>query len=300
MTKKQKGLLLGLATYLFWAFLSLYWKLLSGVDAYSTFSYRIIWTVITMLIYMMVTRSGGRFSKELKNLAMDKLGFARALLASLLIALNWLTYIYAITNGYATQSSLGYYMMPLVSVLLALVFLKESLTPATSLAVIIASLGVVLLLIQTGQLPVIALVLAFSFGFYSLIKKGTKLSSDVALFFKAGVILTFVLIYLLFFNQESPLDYSLSENILLAMSGIVTAIPLLLYAEALKRAPLNLIGFIQYLNPTIQLLIALFVFKEDLSKEQLTGLIFIWIAIIVFVLRQVLLYNKQRKVGKDS
>lgn len=294
MTKTHKGLLLGVSAYLLWAFLSLYWKLLAGVNSYNTFSYRIIWTAVTMLIYMLVSRNRSRYTQELKELWLDRKQFYRAIAAAFLIAINWLTYIYAIANGHATESSLGYYMMPLVSVFLALVILKESLTPATSLAVLVAAVGVGVLVWQTGHLPLIALLLAFSFGFYGLLKKGTRLSSDVAMLFEADVILPFVLVYLLFFSHESLTDYSLAENILLALSGIITAIPLLLYAESLKLAPLNLVGFIQYLNPTIQLLIALMVFGEKLSLGQIYGLIFIWIAIGLFVIGQIVLLKRQK------
>jgi len=294
LTKTSKGLLLGVITYLLWAFLSLYWKLLAGVNSYDTFSYRIIWTVITMLVYMVITRNSHRFKQEFQGLWADKPQFYRAVSASFLIAINWVTYIFAIAHGHATDSSLGYYMMPLVSVLLALFFLKESLTPATTLAVLMATVGVGVLVIQTGHLPVITLILAFSFGFYGLLKKGTRLSSDVAMLFEAGVILPFVLIYLIFFSKETVLDYSVMQNFLLIISGVITAVPLLLYAEALKLAPLNLIGFIQYFNPTIQLLIALLVFKETISQGQLYGLIFIWLAIVIFVIGQFLLMKKAK------
>ncbi|WP_165211262.1 EamA family transporter RarD [Streptococcus tangpeifui] len=294
MTKTHKGLLLGVSAYLLWAFLSLYWKLLAGVNAYSTFSYRIIWTLLTMAVYMLISKSRQRYRHEFRELWLDKRQFYRAVATAFLIAINWLTYIYAIANGHATESSLGYYMMPLVSVLLALVILKESLTPATSLAVLMAAVGVGVLVWQTGHLPWIALLLAFTFGFYGLLKKGIRLSSDVAMLFEAGIILPFVLVYLIFFSHETLAGYSLLENILLALSGIVTAIPLLLYAESLKRAPLNLIGFIQYLNPTIQLLIALTIFKESLSQGQLYGLVFIWLAIGLFVIGQILLLKRQK------
>lgn len=297
MTKSQQGLLLGIAAYLLWSVLSLYWKLLAGVDPFATFSYRILWSMVTMLVYMLVTRQRKRFKTELTSLIRDKKQFGRASLAAGMIALNWLTYIYAIASGQATQASLGYYMMPLVSVLLALIVLREHLSRATGIAVLTAALGVAILVYLTGRLPYVTLILAFSFGFYGLLKKGSQLSSDVAMLFEAGLIAPIVLVYLIGFNHESLLDYSLFENVLLVLSGLVTAIPLLLYAEALKRAPLNLVGFIQYLNPTLQLLIALFVFKETINLGQIYGLIFIWLAIIIFILEQVILLRKKRLAG---
>lgn len=297
MSRSQQGLLLGVLAYLLWSVLSLYWKLLAGVSPYATFSYRIIWSVVTMLVYMLVTRQKRRFKQELLALYKDKKQLGRASLAAAMIALNWVTYIYAIAQGQATQASLGYYMMPLVSVLLALFVLREQLTRATGLAVLVAAIGVSVLVYVTGQLPYVTLILAFSFGFYGLLKKDTVLSSDVAMLFEAGLIAPIVLLYLIVFNKESLFDYSATENVPLALSGVVTAVPLLLYAEALKRAPLNLVGFIQYMNPTLQLLIALFIFKESISHGQLYGLVFIWIAIIIFILEQVVILRKKKTDG---
>ena len=159
-------------------------------------------------------------------------------------------------------------------------------------AVVLAFIGVLVLVINTGKLPIISLGLALSFGFYGLIKKGVKLSSDVAMLVESGFLLPFVAIYLIFFSPESFSSYSTLEMVLLAISGVVTAVPLLCFSEAVKRAPLNLIGFIQYLNPTIQLLVAILVFGETVSFGELKGFLFIWLAILVFVTGQILNLRK--------
>lgn len=218
-----------------------------------------------------------------------------AVLASFLIALNWLTYIFAVSHQQATQASFGYYIMPLVSILLALVFLHERLSPWITAAIIIAGIGVGILAINTGQVPLVSILLAVTFALYGLVKKNVKLSSDVAMLVESSVVAPFVLIYLLFFSKESLLDYSLLENVLLLASGIVTAIPLLLFAEAVKRAPLNIIGFIQYINPTIQLAIAVFVFHEKVGNGEVSGFIFIWIAIAIFILGQLMSLRKKSR-----
>ncbi|MCY7187093.1 EamA family transporter RarD [Streptococcus gallolyticus] len=288
MKKTNLGILLGLITYILWGFLSLYWKLLSGVNSYNTFSYRIIFTVLTMLVYMVLSKNKERYRGEIRQLISHKQELAMAVLASFLIALNWLTYIFAVSHQQATQASLGYYIMPLVSILLALVFLHERLSPWMTAAIIIAGIGVGILAINTGQVPLVSILLAVTFALYGLVKKNVKLSSDVAMLVESSVVAPFVLIYLLFFSKESLLDYSLLENVLLLASGIVTAIPLLLFAEAVKRAPLNIIGFIQYINPTIQLAIAVFVFHEKVGNGEVSGFIFIWIAIAIFILGQLM------------
>lgn len=291
LTRKNQGLLFGLATYIQWGFLSLFWKLLAGVSAYNTFSWRIVFTVVTMLTYALVAKQNTRFKGELVELWQDKKALLRMLLASFLIAANWLIYIYAVGHGQATQASLGYYIMPIVSILFALIFLRESLSRSMWAAVVLAFIGVLVLVANTGKLPV-SLGLALSFGFYGLIKKGVRLSSDVAMLVESGLLLPFVAIYLVFFSPESFSSYSSMEMFLLAISGVVTAVPLLCFSEAVKRAPLNLIGFIQYLNPTIQLLVAILIFGETVSFGELKGFLFIWMAILVFVTGQIVTFRR--------
>lgn len=248
-----------------------------------------------MLVYMVLSKNKERYRGEIRQLISHKQELAMAVLASFLIALNWLTYIFAVSHQQATQASFGYYIMPLVSILLALVFLHERLTPWMTAAIIIAGIGVGILAINTGQAPLVSILLAVTFALYGLVKKNVKLSSDVAMLIESSVVAPFVLIYLLFFSKESLLDYSLLENVLLLASGIVTAIPLLLFAEAVKRAPLNIIGFIQYINPTIQLAIAVFVFHEKVGNGEVSGFIFIWIAIAIFILGQLMSLRKKSR-----
>lgn len=294
MKKTNLGFLLGLVTYILWGFLSLYWKLLSGVSSYNTFSYRIIFTVFTMLVYMVLSRNQKRYRSEIHNLLTNKKKLFQMVMASFLIAINWLTYIYAVAHGQATQASFGYYIMPLFSILLAVIFLHERLSPWMTLAIIIAGIGVGVLAFDTGQIPLVSIILALSFGLYGLVKKNIRLSSDVAMLVESSLVTPFVLIYLLAFSKESMLDYTWLENSLLILSGVVTAVPLLLFAEAVKRAPLNIIGFIQYINPTIQLIIAVLIFKETIASGQLKGFVFIWIAIVVFVLGQLIVMRKNK------
>ena len=184
MKKTNLGILFGLITYILWGFLSLYWKLLSGVNSYNTFSYRIIFTVLTMLVYMVLSKNKERYRGEIRQLISHKQELAMAVLASFLIALNWLTYIFAVSHQQATQASFGYYIMPLVSILLALVFLHERLTPWMTAAIIIAGIGVGILAINTGQAPLVSILLAVTFALYGLVKKNVKLSSDVAMLYR--------------------------------------------------------------------------------------------------------------------
>ncbi|EHJ56687.1 protein RarD [Streptococcus urinalis FB127-CNA-2] len=288
MSKETKGILFALLSYLLWGFLSLYWKLLSHVEAYQSFSYRIVWTLVTMSFYILISNRTKFFKSQMKTLSSSKKASFSILLAGIFISINWVTYIWAVGHGQATEASLGYYMMPLASVLLSIIFLKEKLSLAAKLSVLLAFCGVAYLVFQTGHVPFVSLILALSFSIYGLIKKNVTLSSDASMLVEAIIILPLALFYILVISKTPLSHYTFTENILLAFSGIVTAIPLLLFAEGVKRAPLNKIGFIQYINPTIQLCIAVSIFKEPFDKSSFLGFLLIWIAIFLFAIGQFL------------
>ncbi|GAB2022969.1 EamA family transporter RarD [Pseudolactococcus yaeyamensis] len=294
----KKGLLLAFGSYIAWGFLSIFWKLLSGVDAYEVFSYRMMSTMLTMLLYFLLFGKMGKLKTELLSLLGNQSELFTMIFASFLISINWLVYIYAVGHQQATAASLGYYINPLFSVLLAVVFLKEKLEKFTKLSLILALLGVMILTIQSGHLPIVSILLPMTFGTYGLIKKNVSLSSDVAMFVETAVVTPFVLVFLLFFAKHSPSDYAMSQNLFLMLSGIITAIPLLLFAEALKQAPLNVVGFVQYVNPTIQLAVAVCLFRETFKLENLYGFAAIWLAIIVFIIGQVMLMKKTKNMVK--
>ena len=294
----KKGLLLAFGSYIAWGFLSIFWKLLSGVDAYEVFSYRMMSTMLTMLLYFLLFGRMNKLKTEVSGLLANKSELISMILASFLISINWLVFIYAVGHGQATAASLGYYINPLFSVLLAVVFLKEKLENFTKISLAFALLGVLILTIQSGHLPIVSILLPFSFGTYGMIKKNVTLSSDVAVFVETIIVTPFVLIFILFFAKHTPSDYTVSQIIYLILSGIITAIPLLLFAEALKQAPLNVVGFVQYVSPTIQLAVAIFLFHETFKLENLYGFAAIWLDIIVFIIGQVMLMKKTKNMVK--
>ena len=291
----KKGLLLAVGSYVSWGFLSIFWKFLGDIDSYEVFAYRIVSTLITMGLYFVLFGRLGKLKGELTTLVHNKRELTSMILASFLISINWIVYIYAIAHGEATAASLGYYINPLFSVLLAVVFLKEKLNNFTKVSILLALSGVAILAIQGDKFPIIALILPLSFGTYGFIKKNVTLCSEVAMFVETLVVMPFILVFLMFFAKHSVVDYSLKQLVLLAISGIVTAIPLLLFAEALKCAPLNVVGFVQYLNPTIQLAIAIFIFHEPFKFENIYGFMAIWVAILVFIIGQLILLKKMKK-----
>ena len=294
----KKGLLLAFGSYIAWGFLSIFWKLLSGVDAYEVFSYRMMSTMLTMLLYFLLFGRMNKLKTEVSGLLTNKSELISMILASFLISINWLVFIYAVGHGQATAASLVYYINPLFSVLLAVVFLKEKLENFTKISLAFALLGVLILTVQSGHLPIVSILLPFSFGTYGMIKKNVTLSSDVAVFVETIIVTPFVLIFILFFAKHTPSDYTVSQIVYLILSGIITAIPLLLFAEALKQAPLNVVGFVQYVSPTIQLAVAIFLFHETFKLENLYGFAAIWLAIIVFIIGQVLLMKKTKNMVK--
>lgn len=294
----KKGLLLAFGSYIAWGFLSIFWKLMSGVDAYEVFSYRMMSTMLTMLLYFLLFGRMNKLKTEVSGLLANKSELISMILASFLISINWLVFIYAVGHGQATAASLGYYINPLFSVLLAVVFLKENLENFTKISLAFALLGVLILTVQSGHLPIVSILLPFSFGTYGMIKKNVTLSSDVAVFVETIIVTPFVLIFILFFAKHTPSDYTVSQIIYLILSGIITAIPLLLFAEALKHAPLNVVGFVQYVSPTIQLAVAIFLFHETFKLENLYGFAAIWLAIIVFIIGQVMLMKKTKNMVK--
>ncbi|HCN74765.1 EamA family transporter RarD [Pseudolactococcus plantarum] len=294
----KKGILLAIGSYIAWGVLSIFWKYLGKIDSYEVFSYRILFTMLTMLIYFLACGKTAKLKTELTTLGHNKRECISMVLASIFLSINWIVYIYAMANHQATAASLGYYINPLFSVFLAVILLKETLTSAMKLAIVLALSGVVILAIQAGQLPIVSLLLPLTFGTYGVIKKNVNLSSDVAMFFEMLVVSPVVLSFLIFFAKHQLTDYSLLDQGMLALSGIITALPFLLFAEALKLAPLNVVGFAQYLNPTIKLAIAIFLFHEPFKVENLYGFVAIWISILVFMIGQIILLKKMRNVIK--
>ncbi|MGC6768381.1 EamA family transporter RarD [Enterococcus sp. LJL128] len=300
MKEQKKGIILGFAAYILWGIIPLYWKLLPEVDALDILCYRIVWSFLFMSLYIFLTRKGAAFLAEVKAVLKSKKKTVGIVAAAVLISINWFTFIYSVSQGRVTEASLGYYMNPLVNVLLGTVILKERLNRIGIVACLLALTGVVLLTIQTGVIPYASLIMAFSFSLYGLLKKQIEVSSYTGLTLETLIILPIALIYLLFFSKQGFMAYTGSTNLLLMGAGVVTAIPLLLFAEAAKRISYIIVGFIQYVNPTIMLLFAVFLFHEPYSTAQFTAFGFIWLGIAVFMYGSFLSYRKEQQFLKEE
>lgn len=279
---KNKGTLLGISAYVLWGLITLYWKMVVGVDPLATICYRIIWSFVFMVLFLLVSRKWSAFISEVKVLWQNKKQTLLLVLASILITVNWFTFIYTVSKGHVLEASLGYYINPLVNVVLATLFLRESLNRSGKIACVFVVIGVILLSVQTGHVPYSSLIMALSFSLYGLIKKQIPISSTTGLTVETMVMVPFCLLYVLFVSPDGWMNYPLHINLLLMGAGIVTAIPLLLFAEAAKSTSYITLGFIQYINPTIMLLFAVFLFHETYSVAQFTAFGFIWLGILVF------------------
>ncbi|MDY0394309.1 EamA family transporter RarD [Virgibacillus halophilus] len=284
-SSQKNGIILVALAYVFWGFLPIYWKLADRVSAGEILAHRIIWSFVFMALLVTVTVKWRPFITECKAIIHDKRKLLGITCASIVISLNWLTYIWAVNANHVIQASLGYYINPLVSVLLGIIFLKESLTRRQILSVVLAAAGVIYLTISYGVFPWISLVLAITFGLYGLLKKTVDISAMFGLTVETLVVTPIALIYLAFLPVQAFHFHSLftGTNMLLMGAGVATAIPLLLFAAGTKTIPLSLVGFLQYIAPTIMLLLGVFLYDEPFTVAHMIAFSLIWFALIVYL-----------------
>ncbi len=276
----SSGILYALGTYILWGLFPIYWKQLHYVNAAQLIGHRILWSFLMLFFVILITGKRNEFFAKL-----NKKNIKAHALAALLLSVNWLIYVWAVNNGYIIESSLGYFINPLFSVFLGMVFLNEKLRSFQWIPLGLAIIGVVYLTFIYGRLPWIALSLAFSFGLYGLLKKKSSLGSLYGLTLETGIILLPAfgyLTYLFIIGESAFLKIDTPTNFLLIGAGVVTAIPLLLFAKAAQRIPLTTIGLMQYIAPTGQFLIGVLLYKEDFTRSQAIGFSIVWLALFLF------------------
>jgi chloramphenicol-sensitive protein RarD len=290
LSLKAKGAIYGLSAYIFWGFLPFYWKLLSSVDALHILSARIIFSFL-LLASLLLAQKNIRWLLCFKNRRI----FFKIIALAVLITANWGIYIWAVNKGHIVEASLGYFINPIISIFLGLIFLREKMAPMQWAAFIFAALGVVLLTFLSGKLPVISLSLAISFSFYSLIKKKLRLSALESL--TAETLAAVPIALCLIFIAQSGTQYLLTlpayMYVLLVLGGAVTAFPLFLFAKSAKLLPLSTVGFIQFISPLMQFLFAVFIFRENFPLQNLLAIIFIWLGALLYPLSYVK-YGKKK------
>lgn len=275
----RTGLIYGLAAYGLWGLIPLYFKSVSAISPLEVLAHRGLWSCVMLLV---LTGVLGRW-RELRRVLASPPLLGLLAVTSLLIAVNWLTFIYAVISRQLLQSSLGYFANPLVSVLLGVVFLRERLRPYQVLSIALAAIGVCVLAALVGRVPWISLTLAFSFAFYGLLRKLMPLDGMVSLTVETGLMAPFSLAYLGWLaGGEQLTGQTLPALALLMLSGPVTTIPLLFFGAAARRLRLSTLGILQYVTPTGQFLLAVLAFGESFSTPQLLSFACIWIALAIY------------------
>lgn len=293
----NRGVWFAIGAYLTWGIFPVYWKWLGSVPSLQLLAHRIGWSFLLLLGVLL----GGRKWREFKAVSFPWRVLRIYLLAAVLISINWLTYIWGVNNNYIIETSLGYFINPLLSVLMGVFFLRERLRPLQWLPIVLAAVGVTYLTVSYGRLPWIALTLAFSFAIYGLVKKTAPLGAMYGLALETGLLFLPAVGWLLFSelsDQGAFLHAPLTVNLLLVGAGLVTTIPLLLFASAAQRIPLSMMGILQYISPTLQFLLGLLVYKEPFDQARLFGFGIIWVALLVFWLEGALAAG--RRQGRAS
>ena len=276
-----KGFAFAIVAYLLWGFLPIYMKALSHVPAAEVVAHRVIWSVPVAMIVLVALRR----TADLKNALRSKRIMGMALLTATLISVNWLTYVYAITTDRALDAALGYYINPLFSVFLGFTLLGEKLTQRQWVAIFLTVLAVAILTYEVGSLPWLSLILPISWGFYALFKRSLPIGPNQGFLLEVMLLCPLAIVYLAYLSamgENHFVSIDVSTTLLLVGCGVVTAFPLIVYANGAKLLKLSTIAMLQYIAPTLIFLVAVFVFGEEFGWAKKVAFPLIWVALIVF------------------
>ena len=277
----NKGIWLAAAAYGVWGFFPVYWKLLKHVPALQLLGHRIGWSFILLVMVLFVSHRWEDFRQAIASRRIQRTYLA----AAILIGINWLTYVWAVNAGFIVETSLGYFINPLVSVLLGVIILKEKIRTWQWMAIGLVAVGVLYLTFSYGSLPWIALTLAFTFAFYGFVKKTAPLNSIQGLTLETGILFLPSIGWLIFSEVRGDgafLHSGWVADFMMIGAGLVTTIPLLMFASAAKLIPLSMVGILQYIAPTIQFLIGVLVYHEPFTSSRVIGFSIVWIALLIF------------------
>ena len=282
---QTRGIVSAICAYALWGFMPIYWKLLRQASALEILSHRVIWSLVFLFIFLLLARRLSAFRSEVRNIINEPRRIFGVFASTVIISLNWLVYIWAVNDNRIIETSLGYYINPLVNVLLGVVFLQERLSARQYLAVSLAVFGVLVLTLQFGEIPWVALMLAFSFAFYGLCKKLLGISATTGIMLETFLISPVAMLYLFFLHAHGA-GLAGPENVFITVlfigTGIFTALPMVLFANAANHLPLSMLGFIQYLSPTIALLTGVFLYHEPFTLTHGVSFGLIWLALALF------------------
>jgi chloramphenicol-sensitive protein RarD len=279
LKKEKAGLLFGVSAYTLWGLFPLYWPLLKPANPLEIVSHRAVWTVVFCVIFLGITKSLKSTLATFKR----KHVAIKLFSTSVLISINWLVYIWATNNGHVVEASLGYYINPVIIIAMGVILLHEKMRKMQWISIAIASTGVLILTIDYGRLPWIAIALALSWGSYGFIKKSLGLGALEGLAIETMISSVPYLGYLIYLGAQGTGQFGNGVVIttLIISAGAVTAIPLLLFNGATTRLPFTIIGLLQYITPTLQFAIGVWVLHEDMPAARWIGFVIIWIALVV-------------------
>lgn len=278
------GVFYTVSAFVLWGILPLYWKMVKMVPAGEILAHRIVWSFLFMLLVVLFSKKWKAFKQECKDIVREKKKLIGITLASVMISINWVTYIWGVNMDHVVEVSLGYYINPLVSILLGMIVLREKLNRLQVVSFILAALGVGYMVYQFHAVPWIALMLATSFGLYGLLKKTVKLGSVFGLTIETMIVTPVALLFLANtqFSGASSFTFSPLVTTLLVGAGAITAIPLLFFASGARRVPLSMVGFLQYLAPTLMLIFGVFLFNEPFTQVHVVSFSLIWTALLIY------------------
>ncbi|TDL96611.1 EamA family transporter RarD [Macrococcus carouselicus] len=295
MSEQQKGILYAAGSYVIWGVLPLYWKFIDDINPYEILAHRIIWSLVFMILLVIFLRKTNELIVQTKRLFSEPKQAISLFVAALVITVNWGLFIWAVSEGHIMQASLGYYINPLMSILLGLFFMKERFTKVEWTAIALAAAGVFFMTISLGVFPYISVMLATSFAIYGLLKKNVRIDAIYTILLECLFTLPFALIGLVYLKSMDMSNYGMNQDsFLLLFSGALTAIPLILFTAGARRIPLSLIGFLQYIGPTLMLIQSVFLFHEKFTTTHLVTFGLIWTGLILYSVSKIMAYRKHR------
>ncbi|WP_429966375.1 EamA family transporter RarD [Enterococcus sp. DIV2381] len=282
----------GILAYTLWGILGIFWKLLEKLSPFDILAYRFLFSSAYMLLYIDLTGNVSEFLGSLKKIY-DQKQLKWLILASILIAINWGMYIYMVSNKQATEASLGYYLLPILNIVVAVTIFKEKMTRYTLISTILVFLGVIIMTVSLHSIPLNMFILIMSFCLYGIVKRKISISPIFSIAIENLIILPIAVIYLYMYSSLSFFSYSSNLKLLIMMSGLVTIIPLFLFSISIKKINFITLGFIQYINPTLQLGIAIVIFHEPLTQIHVIVFFLIWLGILIYI-AEIIVTNKTK------
>ena len=289
MQATQKGFILALATFIMWGVFPIFFKFIEGIAATEVLAHRIIWSALILLVILIITKR----LNSVKRIAKIKKVTLTLAITGALIASNWGVFIYAINQNEILATSLGYFINPLFSILLGAIILKEELSPALRLSIFIVFIAIGVQIYAIGNLPLISIILPLSFALYGLLRKRLGVRTFEGLFIETMILAPFALLYLIYLTINNSGEFGMNFNgIMIFVSGFVTILPLLTFNASTKYLKLSTIGFLQYISPTLSMIIAVFIYNETLDFYKIISFALIWISLAIATIS-----NLRRKNG---